>query len=98
VLEEAIEPIIEEAVLGVADVQQVFTLTLNRKDRREGMSKSTHVAGARVSSGEATLKARVRVTRGEEGPTLHEGRAVTIRHFKEEVKSRSRVTYVSRRG
>ena len=49
ILEENIEPVLEEKIHGVGDVLQLFTLTLNRKDRREGMSKHTQVAGLRVS-------------------------------------------------
>ena len=85
VLEGAIEPVYEETVLGVAEVQQCFTLTLNRKDRREGMAKSTDVAGSRVSAGEASAAARVRVER--DGAVLHDGRVVTLRHFRDEVKT-----------
>jgi translation initiation factor IF-2 len=85
ILEQAIEPVMEENVLGQADVLQLFTLTLNRKDRREGMSKHTQVAGGRVRSGEATLAAKVRVERKDE--VVHEGRIVTLKHFKDEVKS-----------
>lgn len=82
-LDAAIEPVLEEELVGSAEVQQLFTLTLNRKDRKEGMKKSTQVAGLRVSSGEATTSARVRVTRGDE--VIHVGSVVTIRHYKNEV-------------
>ena len=86
VLEDAIEPIIEEKVVGTAEVQQLFTLTLNRKDRREGMSKFTQVAGCRVNSGDAISTAKVRVERKGE-VVLDSGRIVSLKHFKEEVKT-----------
>ncbi|KOO53049.1 translation initiation factor if-2 [Chrysochromulina tobinii] len=85
-LENAIEPVLEEIVLGAAQVQQLFTLTLNRKDRRSGMLKQTQVAGLLVSEGEASAVARVRVERGA-GNVLHEGRVVSLKHFKNEVKT-----------
>lgn len=85
-LENAIEPVLEEIVLGAAQVQQLFTLTLNRKDRRSGMLKQTQVAGLLVSEGEASTVARVRVERGA-GNVLHEGRVVSLKHFKNEVKT-----------
>ena len=85
VLEDAIPPVLEEEVLGTAEVLQRFTLTLNRKDRKAGMSKFTSVAGARVATGEASASARVKVLRGED--VLHDGSVVSIRHFKQEVKS-----------
>ena len=89
-LEEAIEPILEEKVLGAAEVQQLFTLTLNRKDRRDGMAKQTQVAGLHVSAGEANAAATVRVERGDkakgDSQVMHEGKIVSLKHFKEEVK------------
>eukprot|EP00966_Prymnesium_polylepis_P260829 6024597-Prymnesium_polylepis.2 len=48
------------------------------------MSKYTNVAGSRVSSGEVFIGARVRVRRGDE--VVFNGRPVSIKHFKEEVK------------
>ena len=91
VLEEAIEPVWEEKELGQTEVLQLFTLTLNRKDRREGMKKLTGVVGCRVVAGEAVASAKVRVERGgEEGSalqTVHEGKAISLKSFKNEVKS-----------
>lgn len=75
---------LEEVVIGTAEVQQLFTLTLNRKDRKEGMSKLTQVAGLKVSSGEASASASVRIKRGDEA--VHEGRVVSLKHLKEEVR------------
>ena len=71
-------------VLGTCEVQQLFTLTLNRKDRKSGMAKHTQVAGCRVSGGEACIPARARVLRGEE--VVHDGSALTLKHFKQEVR------------
>ena len=85
ILEEAMDPIIEEKVVGLAEVLQLFTLTLNRKDRKDGMSKFTQVAGCRVSEGEASIAARVRISRRED--VVHEGSAVSLKHFKQEVKT-----------
>ena len=89
VLEAAIEPVFEEKELGQTEVQQIFTLTLNRKDRKEGMKKNTIVAGCRVVSGEAIAGARVRVLRGPEGKEemVHDGKVVSLKSFKNEVKS-----------
>ena len=88
-LEAAIEPVFEEKELGQTEVQQIFTLTLNRKDRKEGMKKNTIVAGCRVVSGEAIAGARVRVLRGPEGKEemVHDGKVVSLKSFKNEVKS-----------
>ena len=93
-LEEAIEPIMEESVLGTGSVQELFTLTLNTKHRKEGMAKFTQVAGLRVDSGEARASAQVRVGRktdpeddDAELETVHEGKVVSLKHFKKEVKS-----------
>jgi len=83
VLEENIPPRMEDVELGSAEVQQVFTLTLTTKERKLGMTKHTNVAGARVTVGELWIGAKVRVRRGEE--VVFEGKALSIRHFKEEV-------------
>jgi translation initiation factor IF-2 len=50
------------------------------------MLKQTQVAGLLVSEGEASAVARVRVERGA-GNVLHEGRVVSLKHFKNEVKT-----------
>jgi len=84
-LEGAIEPVLQERTTGEAEVLEVFTLTLNRKDRREGMSKKTAVAGSRVASGQATNNSMVRIYRNEE--VIHKGRVISLRHFKNEVRS-----------
>ena len=72
----------------------MFTLTLNTKHRKDGMSKHTQVAGLRVEGGEARRAARVRVSRkanpadDDAAPeTVHEGRLVSLKHYKEEVAS-----------
>ena len=87
-LEAAIKPVYEDKVLGETEVLQLFTLTLNRKDRKEGMNKFTQVAGCRVTSGDAIASARVRVHRGPEGKreAVHEGRVVSLKSYKKEVK------------
>ena len=65
VLEEAIEPVIEEHERGNVEVLQTFTLTLNTKDRKAGMVKRTQVAGGRVTVGEARTRHKARVLRGD---------------------------------
>ena len=57
---------VEARETGEADVLEVFTLTLNRKDRAVGMSKHTAVAGSRVTAGQASAGSAVRVVRGGE--------------------------------
>ena len=84
-LEEAIDPVVEEHTTGTAEVLETFTLTLNRKDRKDGMSKHTVVAGSRVIEGTATAHSLARVLR--DGETVHEGRIISLRHFKQEVRS-----------
>ena len=84
-LEAAIEPIMEDHQTGTAEIVEVFTLTLNRKYRKDGMAKLTAVAGSRVTSGLATTNSLVRVTRGEK--IIHEGKVISLRHFKQEVRS-----------
>ena len=64
---------VEARETGEADVLEVFTLTLNRKDRAVGMSKHTAVAGSRVTAGQASAGSAVRVVRG--GEVTHEGGA-----------------------
>ena len=85
VLEEAIEPVIEEHERGNVEVLQTFTLTLNTKDRKAGMVKRTQVAGGRVTVGEARMRHKARVLRGDE--VLYDGKIVSLRHFKETVAS-----------
>ena len=60
VLEAAIPPRLEDVTHGSAEVLQTFELTLNAKDRREGMSKRTKVAGCKVGQGEAVVNSRPR--------------------------------------
>ena len=69
-------------------VREVFTLTLNRKDRKDGFSKYTNVAGARVVSGEVRVRDRVRLWRG--GEAVYDGTLASLKHFKEEVRARTR--------
>mmetsp|Transcript_11661 Transcript_11661/g.38377 ORF Transcript_11661/g.38377 Transcript_11661/m.38377 type:complete len:90 (-) Transcript_11661:3-272(-) len=83
-LEAAIEPVVEARETGEADVLEVFTLTLNRKDRAVGMSKHTAVAGSRVTAGQASAGSAVRVVRG--GEVIHEGDVISLKHFKQEVR------------
>jgi len=84
-LEGAIEPVVEERETGSAEVLETFTLTLNRKDRADGMAKHTVVAGARVLSGVATTTSLARVMRA--GKQVHDGKVISLRHFKQEVRS-----------
>ena len=65
-------PIIEETIVGVADVLQIFNI-----------SRVGQVAGCRVSEGAINSRAHVRVVR--DGVGMYEGRIVSLRHFKEEV-------------
>merc|ERR1740130_1816344 len=48
------------------------------------MKKRTRVAGGKVTRGEIAMGVRARVTRGEE--VVHEGKVISLRHFKEEVR------------
>jgi translation initiation factor IF-2 len=84
-LEDAIDPVVEERETGTAEVLETFTLTLNRKDRADGMGKHTVVAGARVVSGVATANSLARVMR--RGEQVHDGKVISLRHFKQEVRS-----------
>jgi len=84
VLEAAIPPRVEELVRGTLEVQEVFELTLKTRERKEGMKKRTHVAGGKVTGGEVAMNTLARVTRGEE--VVHEGKVISLRHFKEEVR------------
>ena len=85
ILEAAIPPRLEDVATGAAEVLQVFELTLNGKDRKEGMSKRTKVAGCKVNTGEATVNSRARVERG--GEVVHEGKVISLKHFKQEVRT-----------
>lgn len=60
-LEASIDPVFEDKEVGTAEVLELFTLTLTRKERKEGMGKFTTVAGSRVVSGEASRNTKVRV-------------------------------------
>ena len=73
-------------VAPTCQVREVFTLTLNRKDRKDGFSKFTNVAGARVVSGEVRVRDRVRLWRG--GEAVYDGTLASLKHFKEEVRAR----------
>lgn len=84
-LEAAIEPILEDKEKGTAEVLELFTLTLTKKERKDGMSKFTTVAGSKVVSGEASNKSKVRVTRL--GDVVHEGDVISLKHFKQEVRT-----------
>jgi translation initiation factor IF-2 len=84
-LEQAIEPVMEEVEHGTAEVRDVFTLTLNRKDRKAGMSKFTKVAGSRVMTGEVRVSSRVRVARA--GEAVYDGTLASLKHFKDEVRT-----------
>ena len=74
-------------VAPTCQVREVFTLTLNRKDRKDGFSKFTNVAGARVVSGEVRVRDRVRLWRG--GEAVYDGTLASLKHFKEEARARS---------
>ena len=84
-LEAAIEPVLEDKEKGRAEVLELFTLTLTKKERKDGMSKFTTVAGSKVVSGEASNKSKVRVTRL--GDVVHEGDVISLKHFKQEVRT-----------
>ena len=75
----------EEQEQGTAEVRDVFTLTLNRKDRKAGMSKFSKVAGSRVMSGEVRISSRVRVARA--GETVYDGTLASLKSFKDEVRT-----------
>ena len=65
-------------------------LTLKTRERKEGMKKRTQVAGGKVTRGEVAMNALVRVTRGGAdgvvGEVIHEGKVISLRHFKEEAR------------
>lgn len=73
-LEGMLEPVIEEKVLGQAEVRQVFTI-----------SKVGQVAGCRVLEGKVERNALARVKRN--GAVVFEGGKITsLKRFKEDVK------------
>jgi translation initiation factor IF-2 len=73
-LEGLLEPIVEEKVLGRAEVRQVFTIT-----------KTGTIAGCMVQDGKIERNALARVLRG--GKTVSEGGKVnSLKRFKEDVK------------
>ena len=73
-LEGLLEPIVEEKVLGRAEVRQVFTIT-----------KTGTIAGCMVLDGKIERNALARVLRG--GKTVSEGGKVnSLKRFKEDVK------------
>ena len=73
-LEGLLEPIVEEKVLGRAEVRQVFTIT-----------KTGTIAGCMVQDGKMERNALARVLRG--GKTVSEGGKVnSLKRFKEDVK------------
>jgi translation initiation factor IF-2 len=73
-LEGLLEPIVEEKVLGRAEVRQVFTIT-----------KTGTIAGCMVQDGKIERNALARVLRG--GKTISEGGKVnSLKRFKEDVK------------
>ena len=82
-------------VAPTCQVREVFTLTLNRKDRKDGFSKFTNVAGARVVSGEVRVRDRIRLWRG--GEAVYDGTLASLKHFKEEVRARSRAVRARKR-
>ncbi len=84
-LEKAIPPVVEERVLGTAEVLDTFTLTLNRKGRSDGIGKRPVVAGSKVSTGVVSTNALARLKRGS--TVVYEGKVASLRHFKEEVRS-----------
>ncbi|MCX5889956.1 MAG: translation initiation factor IF-2, partial [Deltaproteobacteria bacterium] len=73
-LEGLLEPIVEEKVLGRAEVRQVFTIT-----------KTGTIAGCMVQDGKIERNALARVLRGSK--TVSEGGKVnSLKRFKEDVK------------
>ena len=73
-------------VIGTALVKEKFELTnLSQRHRKEGMSKHTAVAGSKVSSGEARASGNVRVLR--DGAEVHDGKVVSLKRFKDEVRA-----------
>ena len=67
-----LSPVIEEKVIGTAEVAQVF-----------GISKVGNIAGCRVVEGRIPAKSLARLLR--DGAVVYEGRLSSLRHFKEEV-------------
>ena len=73
-MEGLLEPIVEEKVLGRAEVRQVFSIT-----------KTGTIAGCMVQDGKIERNALARVLRG--GKTVSEGGKVnSLKRFKEDVK------------
>jgi translation initiation factor IF-2 len=73
-LEGLLEPVVEEKLLGRAEVRQVFTIT-----------KVGTIAGCRVLEGKVERNSLARVRRG--GEVVVEGaRVSSLKHFKEDVK------------
>ncbi len=73
-LEGLLEPIVEEKVLGRAEVRQVFSIT-----------KTGTIAGCMILDGKVERNSLARVLRG--GKTVSEGgRINSLKRFKEDVK------------
>jgi translation initiation factor IF-2 len=72
-MEGLLAPEFVENVIGEAEVRQVFRT-----------SKSGHVAGCHVTSGNVARNALVRVKR--QGQVIHQGRIASLRRFKDDVR------------
>ncbi|MEW6287771.1 MAG: translation initiation factor IF-2, partial [Chloroflexota bacterium] len=72
-LKGMLEPVVQEKIIGRAQVLAVFTA-----------SKFGKVAGCRVTEGELRRNAKVRLYRG--GDIVYEGEMSSLRHEKEDVK------------
>ena len=72
-MEGLLEPLLKERVLGRAEVRQVFTI-----------SRVGTVAGSYVVDGTLERSAQVRLIR--DSVVVHEGKASTLRRFKDDVK------------
>lgn len=73
-LEGLLEPELIEAVLGRAEVKEVFRI-----------SRVGSVAGCVVTDGVVSVNDRARVK--ADGEVLHEGKITSLKHFQEDVKS-----------
>lgn len=72
-MEGLLEPVLEEQMLGHAEIRQVFKL-----------SRSGIVAGCYVTDGKAQRSANARVHRGEE--VVYTGKVSSLKHLKEDVR------------
>lgn len=66
----------DQRVLGEATIQQVFKYTVKG-------SGTKSIAGCRVTNGQLSKKAKIRIVR--EGETIFDGNMASLKHHKEEV-------------